>query len=107
MLYIKPTPSASGAYSAPQSNPVNGLLKFPDEFLSDFLSYNGFVTLTVNDDTVTAITPNTEAWEKWKASLPEQSEEETETVPDVQEDTDAMLIDHEYRLTLLELGVTE
>lgn len=27
--------------------------------------------------------------------------------PTAQEDTDAMLIDHEYRLTLLELGVTE
>ncbi len=27
--------------------------------------------------------------------------------PTAQEDMDAMLIDHEYRLTLLELGVTE
>ena len=27
--------------------------------------------------------------------------------PTAQDDTDAMLIDHEYRLTLLELGVTE
>ncbi len=30
-----------------------------------------------------------------------------ETTPNAQDDTDAMLIDHEYRLTLLELGVTE
>lgn len=28
-------------------------------------------------------------------------------LPTAQDDTDAMLIDHEYRLTLLELGVTE
>lgn len=28
-------------------------------------------------------------------------------VPTAQDDTDAMLVDHEYRLTLLELGVTE
>lgn len=27
--------------------------------------------------------------------------------PSAQDDTDAMLIDHEYRLTLLELGITE
>ena len=27
--------------------------------------------------------------------------------PSTQDDTDAMLIDHEYRLTLLELGITE
>lgn len=30
-----------------------------------------------------------------------------QAVPSAQEDTDAMLIDHEYRLTLLELGLTE
>lgn len=27
--------------------------------------------------------------------------------PTAQEDTDALLVDHEYRLTLLELGLTE
>lgn len=27
--------------------------------------------------------------------------------PTAQDDTDAMLVDHEYRLTLLELGLTE
>ena len=30
-----------------------------------------------------------------------------ETVPTQEEDTAAMLVDHEFRLTLLELGVTE
>lgn len=30
-----------------------------------------------------------------------------EAVPTAQEDTDAMLVDHEYRITLLELGVSE
>ena len=30
-----------------------------------------------------------------------------ETKPTAQDDTDAMLVDHEYRLTLLELGLTE
>ena len=34
-------------------------------------------------------------------------EEDEETIPTEQEDTAAMLIDHEYRLTLLELGITE
>jgi hypothetical protein len=32
---------------------------------------------------------------------------ETVETPTVQEDIDAMLVDHEYRLTLLELGVNE
>ncbi len=30
-----------------------------------------------------------------------------EPLPTPQEDTDALMVDHEYRLTLLELGVTE
>lgn len=37
--------------------------------------------------------------------LPEPAPVEDEPSP--QDDTDAMLIDHEYRLTLLELGLTE
>lgn len=37
--------------------------------------------------------------------LPEPAPVEDEPTP--QDDTDAMLIDHEYRLTLLELGLTE
>lgn len=32
---------------------------------------------------------------------------DAETEPTAQDDTDAILIDHEYRLTLLELGLTE
>lgn len=37
--------------------------------------------------------------------LPEPEQPKVE--PTAQDDTDAMLIDHEYRLTLLELGITE
>lgn len=33
--------------------------------------------------------------------------EDAQTEPTAQDDTDAMLIDHEFRLTLLELGVGE
>lgn len=34
-------------------------------------------------------------------------EPEVDITPSAQDDTDAMLVDHEYRLTLLELGITE
>lgn len=41
-------------------------------------------------------------------NVPEpETETETEQEPTFAEDTAAMLIDHEYRLTLLELGLTE
>ena len=33
--------------------------------------------------------------------------DEVSAEPTAQDDTDAMLVDHEYRLTLLELGITE
>lgn len=103
MYYLRPTLNPSGAYGAPQSKKTPGFLELPDNLLSDFLAYNGFVVLTVEGETITAITPNTEVWEAWKAEQPEPTPPE----PTEQEDTDAMLIDHEYRLTLLELGVTD
>jgi hypothetical protein len=77
MRYIKKTATASGAYPPPQSLKAKGLLNFPLEFLEEFNSYNGFVTLTVEGDTVTGITPNVEAWEAWKAN--KQDEPQTPT----------------------------
>lgn len=75
MKYIRATPNPSGAYPAPQSNPFKGAIPLTDEQVDTFLQYNGFVTITQEPDpeiegsTVT-VTPNTEAWEEWKASLP-------------------------------------
>lgn len=75
MLYLIQK-TRDGAYPPPQSLKVKGLLNFPKQFLEEFNSYNGFVHLTVEGDTVTGITPNTEAWEEWKAT---RKEEETQT----------------------------
>lgn len=76
MYYLRPTPNSGGAYGAPQSSKAPGLLELPDSLLSEFLAYNGFVTLTVEGEAVTAVTPDTEAWEAWKASLPPDLEPE-------------------------------
>ena len=57
--------------------PPEGCAIVPDTLdMTEFYAYNGFVTLIIEDDTVTAYTPNVEAWEAWKASLPEPTEEE-------------------------------
>lgn len=56
----------------------------PDDFdTSEFYAYNGFVDLTIDDaNTVTAMTPNVEAWEAWQASLPDpEPEPEPEETP--------------------------
>ena len=37
--------------------------------------------------------------------VPKEPEKEKEYKPTAQDDTDSMLVDHEYRITMLELGV--
>ena len=84
MPYINPTPNPSGSYPAPQSNPAPGLIPLTEEQAATVLQYNGFVTITseeevIEDDftrTVYTVTPNTEAWEEWKASLPPEPKPE-------------------------------
>ena len=76
MKIIQKIANPSGAYPAPQSwnsiKPPKGYAIIHDSVdMADFYAYNGFVTLTIEDDTVTAYEPNVEAWEEWKASLPE------------------------------------
>ena len=53
---------------------------------ADYYAYNGFVVLSIETidgvDTVTAYEPNVEAWEAWKASLPEPEPEVDEPTAD-------------------------
>ena len=53
---------------------------------ADYYAYNGFVVLTIETidgvDTVTAYELNVEAWEAWKASLPEPEPEVDEPTAD-------------------------
>ena len=80
-MIIQKIANPSGAYPAPQtwnSNvPPSGYAIIPDTVdMTTFYEYNGFVTLTIEGDTVTAYIPNVEAWEEWKGSLPEPEEPE-------------------------------
>lgn len=78
MQYIRSTPNPSGAYPGPQSNPFKGAIPLTDEQAQTVVDYNGFVTVTSAEEeyvegffrTVYTVTPDTEAWEAWKASLP-------------------------------------
>jgi hypothetical protein len=106
MNFLNKTANNSGSHppivSAQKLPP--GCAIVPTQELYDlFYQYNGFVIPTYSEDglTVTDFQPNTEAWEAWnaeQAALPPPE-------PTQQDDTNAMLIDHEYRLTLIELGV--
>lgn len=84
MKYIRATPNPSGAYPAPQSNPFPGAIPLTEEQAETVLQYNGFVTITASEETIVddftrtvyEVTPNTEAWEAWKESLPPEPEPE-------------------------------
>ena len=79
MYYINKNPNESGAYLTPQSNKFTDSLALSDELLTEFLKYNGFVNLTIESETITAVEPNIEAWEKWKANQPNPLDELKQT----------------------------
>lgn len=84
MKYLQPTANPSGAYPAPQSNPFKNAIPLTDEQTQMVVDYNGFVTITSHEEvivedftkTVYEVTPNLEAWEAWKATLPPDPEPE-------------------------------
>ena len=96
MQYIRSTPNPSGAYPAPQSNPFKGAIPLTDEQAETVLQYNGFVTITSQEETIVddftqtvyEVTPNTEAWEAWKSSLPPQPEPEPTEAERLRADVD-------------------
>lgn len=85
-MYIKSTPNKAGGYSNPQSTPAKGLLYLPDELLTEYIEYKGFVILTVDGDTVTAIEKNTEAFDAYAAEI-ESAEEENASGAEHNENT--------------------
>ena len=81
MKYVKSTPNPSGAYPGPQSRPFAGCLPLTDSQAAVLVQYNGFVTITQEPDpdieaSSVTVTPDVEAWEEWKASLPPEPEPE-------------------------------
>lgn len=71
MIYIDSKPNPSGAYPNPKNQPFPGCIALDEKQAAVFFEYNGFVI--VQDGVVK---PNVEAWEAWKASMPEPSEPE-------------------------------
>lgn len=81
MNYIKSTPNSSGAYQGPRSVPFPGCLPLTDGQAEMLVAYNGFVTITREPDpeiegSGVTVTPDLEAWEAWKESLPPEPEPE-------------------------------
>ncbi len=100
MYYINSIKSATSNYGNPQSNNFPNSLVLPDELLDDYVNSMGFVILTVEDGIVTSVKRNEEAYNAYQESLPTPTPPE----PSEEEDVDSMLIDHELRISMLELG---
>ena len=75
-----------------------------DEFADFFVSNNGFVNIVVDENSiVTEMTTNEEALAEYLANVSQKSN--TTTKYTIQDDMDAMMVDHELRITMLELEV--
>lgn len=107
MKIIPITPNTDGSYRQIQSGwpagtPVPSThAVWPDELdTTDFYAVSGFGTLTVEGQTVTAFTPNEEAYEEWKTEHPE-----TTTTQPTQEERLAAL--ESAMLTMMMGGITD
>ena len=106
MYYINATANKAGDYGNPMGQPFDGCLKLPRGLLSAYIEAKGFVILDeVVDGEVVCLEVNQEALDSYIAEHTEAPDKEPE--PTEEDDTAAILIDHEYRLILLELGLTE
>lgn len=79
MQILQKAPLENGGYSViqtwPGDVPPEGYVIVPDTLnTSVFYEFLGFVDLTIEGDTVTAMTGNQEALDAYKASLPEPVE---------------------------------
>ena len=78
MYYLPATPNASGAYPGPRSNPEPDAWPLTDEQAQMVVDYGGFVMVSQDDDGTVVVSPDTDAWEAWKA---EQAAKEPSTPP--------------------------
>lgn len=103
MYYINIQPNEAGNYGPLYISTTikQNMYRLPDLYKDLYIESKGFVTFTVNEEgVVSEIETNTEALEAWNELHPV-----VPPVPSPQDDIDSMLVDHEFRITLLELGL--
>lgn len=92
--YLQENANASGAYAAPQDRPGPGTIPISEEQRDMVVQYNGFVTVKKKTDKAGAvsydITPNTEAWEEWKATI-QPDQEKSNYIPTAEQSAVVMM----------------
>lgn len=111
MYHINSTPNESGNHGNPMGNSFPGCINLPDDLLTPYIDARGFVKLTLDGNTVTAIETNQEALDAYLAEFPDVEPEEPEDDRQAveQEITDLMLADMEQGqfATALQLQLME
>jgi hypothetical protein len=95
-VIIKIEPNSNGSHANQSTTPriiPDGWIEVPPHLEADFIASGSFCNLTIETGKLVDITPT----ERPVEPIPEP-------IIDPQEDADALLVDHELRLTLLELG---
>lgn len=102
MYYVYLEADATGNHGNPVSTYVEGMVPLADDVLSTYIQTMGFANLTVVNEIVTHVTIDQDAYDAYIADHSEEQEE-----PNAEEDIMSMAVDHEYRILMLELGITE
>ena len=76
MYYIKSQPNENGNYGNPVSNQREGMIALPDNLLSAYIATKGFADLTFDEDIVTAVSVNQDAYDAYMATVGPESEPE-------------------------------
>lgn len=104
MIYIDSTPNPSGAYPQAKKQPFPGCVALTDAQAAVFRQYNGFVVVSQGPDGETLVSPNTSAWEAWKATpQPDPSPTMDERISTLEADNQELY----EALDMILTGVTE
>lgn len=71
MYYINPTPNITGNHGNPMGQPFPGSVALQDDLLDPYIEARGFVTLTLEGNTVTAVEANQTALDDYLAANPD------------------------------------
>lgn len=78
MYYLSNNPTKNSNYGNPMVQPFQDCIALPDELLQSYLDARGFVTLTLDGNTVTAVETNQTALDAYLAGHPDTEPEPIE-----------------------------
>lgn len=95
MYYVKSQPNSTGNHGNPMGQFFDGCLSLPDDLLTPYIEARGFVNLTLDGNTVTAVETNQEALDAYLAEFPDVEPDATPS------DTERIAALEEAMLTMM------